>query len=633
MKRTIINLSVMAALAAAGSNFAYAHSATDHIKNKGNKGIDAVEFIGMDAPATAEQRASVYTSARVKIIFNNGQSRIRPLEYKQLFATTDVINGKVAGGLYDAAGQPLMDISVPAAPSQYVSDTPDSNSLLEVDHAKAKSLGVKGNPLFLVTHYEYVTANNAGDSEYGKVPMTMSLATLDQNKKSGELSLVDYSNIDMAGIKGLWIPCAGSLSPWNTHLGSEEYEPDARAYEADNTNDPYIPFTVKYYDNTVTATPYDYGHVPEVTVAADGSSSVVKHYALGRIAREVVQMMPDQRTAYMGDDGAYTGLFMFVADKAADLSASTLYAARWTQTSDAGAGSGDLSWIKLGHASDAEIQTMVDDGIKFSDIFSASSTDPGDPGYKKVRTYNGVEWLKLNDGMEKAAAFLETRRYAAYLGATTEFNKMEGVALNAADKKAYVAISYLEKGMVAGYADTDPADDIHLNKISSGAVFQLTLAGHQKDSNNDRIRSRYVATTMSGLVWGEDQPADAAGNTSNDDMVANPDNLKYSESLRTLFIGEDSGRHVNNYLWAYNVDTGKLSRILSTPAGAESTGLQAVDNLNGFAYVMSNFQHPGEYIGSMDATLKAEVDPLINSMWANKKKAGIGYISGIPALK
>jgi hypothetical protein len=103
--------------------------------------------------------------------------------------------------------------------------------------------------------------------------------------------------------------------------------------------------------------------------------------------------------------------------------------------------------------------------------------------------------------------------------------------------------------------------------------------------------------------------------------------------MRTLFIGEDSGRHVNNYVWAYNIDTSTLSRILSTPAGAEATGLQAVDNLNGFAYVMSNFQHAGDYIGSMDVALKSEVEPLINSIWNNRKKAGIGYLSGIPAVE
>jgi len=629
MKHSVIHLSVLAAMAAIGCNSSYAGSETGHIKNN----IASIEFIGMNAPVTPEQRASIYTDAKVKITYKNGRSEIETLEYKQLFSTTDSINGKLAGGLYDALGQPLMDNSVPSNPSQYVSETPDANSLMEIDHAKAKELGIDGNPLFLVTHYEYVNANNNGDSEYGDLPMTMSLTTLDQNKKSGELSLVGYSNIDMAGIKGLWIPCAGSLSPWNTHLGSEEYEPDARAYEDDNSMDPYIPFTVEYYNNTVIANPYDYGQVPEVTVAADGSTTVVKHYALGRIARELVEMMPDQRTAYMGDDGGYTGLFMYVADTEADLSAGTIYAAKWDQTSDAGAGSANLSWIKLGHSNDEEIKALIADGIKFSDIFEAYSNDPDDPSFKKVRTNNGVEWLKLKSGMEQAAAFLETRRYAAYLGATTEFNKMEGVAVNAADKKAYVAISYLEKGMVAGYAATDPADDIYLNKISSGAVYEMNLVGHQKDNNNDYINSRYVAKDMSGLVWGEDQPADAVGNTSNDDLIANPDNIKFSETLRTVLIGEDSGRHVNNYVWAYNVDSGKLSRILSTPAGAEATGLQAVDNLNGFAYIMSNFQHPGDYIGSMNASLESSVDPVINSKWANKKKAAIGYISGIPAIK
>ena len=93
--------------------------------------------------------------------------------------------------------------------------------------------------------------------------------------------------------------------------------------------------------------------------------------------------------------------------------------------------------------------------------------------------------------------------------------------------------------------------------------------------------------------WARTSPVpDALGNSANPDKIANPDNLKYSEAMRTLFIGEDSGNHVNNFLWAYNVDTKQLSRILSCPAGAESTGLHAVDDLNGFSYIMSNFQHP-----------------------------------------
>jgi hypothetical protein len=66
-------------------------------------------------------------------------------------------------------------------------------------------------------------------------------------------------------------------------------------------------------------------------------------------------------------------------------------------------------------------------------------------------------------------------------------------------------------------------------------------------------------------------------------------------ALRTLFIGEDSGMHLNNYVWAYNVDSGALARVLSVPAGAECVCLQPVDNMNGFAYVISGFQHPGDW--------------------------------------
>jgi hypothetical protein len=45
----------------------------------------------------------------------------------------------------------------------------------------------------------------------------------------------------------------------------------------------------------------------------------------------------------IGDDGTNTGLFMFIADKASSLSAGSLYAAKWTQTSGAGPGSATLS--------------------------------------------------------------------------------------------------------------------------------------------------------------------------------------------------------------------------------------------------------------------------------------------------
>jgi len=121
--------------------------------------------------------------------------------------------------------------------------------------------------------------------------------------------------------------------------------------------------------------------------------------------------------------------------------------------------------------------------------------------------------------------------------------------------------------------------------------------------------------------------ADALGNTANPEKIANTDNIFFAEKMRTLFIGEDSGMHVNNFVWAYNVDTKKLTRILSAVAGAENTGLQVVENLNGHAYIMSNSQHHGDWSTGTNATVDAALAKI------DKFDANIGYISGLPAIK
>jgi secreted PhoX family phosphatase len=213
------------------------------------------------------------------------------------------------------------------------------------------------------------------------------------------------------------------------------------------------------------------------------------------------------------------------------------------------------------------------------------------------------------------------------LGATAEFNKFEGVTVNAKDKKVYFAMSYIEKSMLTNAAD--PVDDIHISQVSAGAVYEMSLSEKISDTQGNLINSSYVGATLSvpSELLGVDLASpDAIGNTADANRIANPDNLKFSEKMRTLFIGEDSGMHVNNFLWAFNVDTRKLSRILSLPAGAESTGLQAVDNLNGFSYVLSSYQHAGDYTGKLSAETKAKLDTLIN-----KRQAAIGYLS-IPHL-
>ncbi|HEY0200932.1 MAG TPA: alkaline phosphatase, partial [Burkholderiaceae bacterium] len=77
--------------------------------------------------------------------------------------------------------------------------------------------------------------------------------------------------------------------------------------------------------------------------------------------------------------------------------------------------------------------------------------------------------------------------------------------------------------------------------------------------------------------------------------------------------------------------TKKLERVLSTPAGAESTGLQGVDDLNGWTYILSSFQHAGEYTSGTVASIKttgSDVDKALNTAYKNKVAATVGYITG-----
>ena len=214
----------------------------------------------------------------------------------------------------------------------------------------------------------------------------------------------------------------------------------------------------------------------------------------------------------------------------------------------------------------------------------------------------------------------------------------EGTTVNAKDKKAYSALQNMQSSMVAGNAANVPGNGVSIPKqLVAGGVMELNLVGGLKDTKGQAINSDWMPKDVHPLITGEDLldtdgktlKGDTLGNTANPDKIANPDNLKFSEKMRTLFIGEDSSQHVNNFLWAYNVDTKQLSRLLSVPAGGESTGLHAIDEINGWTYIMSNFQHAGDW-SSLHAKIKDTLDPLINANYRNKFGAAVGYITGAP---
>jgi hypothetical protein len=196
-------------------------------------------------------------------------------------------------------------------------------------------------------------------------------------------------------------------------------------------------------------------------------------------------------------------------------------------------------------------------------------------------------------------------------------------------------ISYIRKGMIEGQNKDRPNDDISLagdqKDFACGAIYESTLAGGQTDSQGQPIASDWVAADMVALVHGRKQAPGAAVGTYDKcatEMIANPDNIRYAEGMRTLFVGEDSANHLNNFLWAYNVDSKSLVRLFSAPAGGEVTGLNVHEDVNGRSYITANVQHPGaaEDLSDYPEQVKSSLGRAVD------QRGIVGYFGALPSV-
>ncbi|HEY4374170.1 MAG TPA: alkaline phosphatase, partial [Burkholderiales bacterium] len=179
----------------------------------------SVSFTSMPAPGLADAAAMATTTVGSSIEVRHGRAVNQyKLQYESFFVTgTMVPDGKggvmLAGGYYDINGKPIMDASGSES-RQFFSDSPDGSTLLTLKNARVP--GVKGNHVFAVVQFEYTTRDLAGGSQYAKLPSPFAVLTLDQDPKTGALSLVKYHNVDTSSVHGVWISCGASRSPWNT---------------------------------------------------------------------------------------------------------------------------------------------------------------------------------------------------------------------------------------------------------------------------------------------------------------------------------------------------------------------------------------------------------------------------------
>jgi hypothetical protein len=517
-------------------------------------------------------------------------------------------------------------------PQQEVSQNPDYTSILTV-----------GRKLYSFVHFEAV------------VPSTVYFLELEQDPQNGALKVVQQMPVDWSEWGGLWLPCAGSVTPWGTHLGSEEYEPDARFnQEATSLDGPeatslakidaegydrlvqFVRYFGLYYGNyTMEKTrtvfnPYRYGYITELRASKGFRYDNVKHYSMGRLAHEMGNVMPDRRTVYMTDDGTNTGLWKFIADKKNDVSSGSLYGAKITQAGAAGSVGNaattpfTIEWVLLGRTNQRQVEAIIDSGIKFLDIFDyvkPNTTAPFCPtGYTSINAGQADakhECLKLKDGTARtkiAAAFLETRRYGAMLGVTVEWSKLEGMVYNEERSTLAFAASDVRYGMESNARaavnttryDIGGPNDIRLVYNPCGCVYEIALTRN------------YDSSKITPLICGTPSTA-VAGNQCDVDGIANPDNLALFPDQNILIIGEDTATHQNDMIWAYNYDTKDITRIATSPYGSEYTSNDYYE-LGNYAYMTAVVQHP---YGESDET--KVLDP------ESTGRAGVvGYIGPMP---
>lgn len=455
-------------------------------------------------------------------------------------------SGQIFGGVYDVTGK-LM----------YVSNTPDFNGFIPRGEGEA----------YLYTGWEGAGRDGAS---------TVSRLSLNKVDGKWQADLADSRNVDLAPVDGGAVLCSGTVTPWGTPLLAEEYffyntavwnhpdnhDEDERASFQKGNDITYIkPKNMSQYIGKL-ANPYRYGYMIEIqNAASEDGEKPVKHYATGRMSHETAAIMPDNKTLYMTDDDSaiYSDkkyntasggvLFKFVADNAGDLSAGTLYAAKLKQDpeSDPTKAGFDVSWIDIGHGNNSEIAGWIAeyDGVTIADYKDGETNYVSDD---EIRAWAESKLGKDLDGDGKVAEakdarapFLESRRTAAAMGATNEWDKLEGVTTDG--KKVYISASALAftmdkswgvKDWSTGEIDTAKPGDIALNAEGCGATY---VAAAGDDHNITRLEPYVVGKTL------EDGKCDL-------DLPANPDNILAMKD-GTLLIGEDAGpkRHTLDMLW------------------------------------------------------------------------------------
>jgi hypothetical protein len=490
-----------------------------------------------------------YQGGSVAIPAEDARDRIHVAkgEYVKLAtAGTKLGNGQKVGGVYDHSGK-LM----------FISNDVDFNAFV---------------PLSDDTAYLYTAFEGAGRRGVSGI------SRLKLNRQNGrwQADLDKSEMLDLQSIDGAWVLCFGTITPWGNPIVSEEYyfyatriwnhpddhDDDERpSYKKGNDINYHQAKRMNEYLGRP-SNPYRYGYNIEFNNADSENVSFTRHYAHGRFSHENIVVLADRKTIYQSDDDSakYNNkkyntnsggvFFKFVADKADDLSAGTLYAASLDQDagSDPRTTGFDIQWIELAHGSNVEIAKWIDEyeGKTTEDYVEGSTNYISDDEVyawaegKTGKDLNGDG--KVGSAKDDRVAFLESRKAAAVLGAANDWNKMEGVAADS--KYVYLAASNISETMAkdwgdvhwsSGVKDEKATGDIALDKEACGAVYRAEIGS---DFDIKRLEPYVV-----GRDLGNKKGCDLDG-------IASPDNI-LSLANGSILIAEDAGKrqHPVDFLW------------------------------------------------------------------------------------
>jgi len=388
----------------------------------------------------------------------------------------------------------------------------------------------------------------------------------------------------------------GSITPWESYLGSEGYAPDAKTIEESQYAlkkgeeaifDPYYEETALYWGGDLSkSNPYFYGWANEIIVDANEVPHFRKHYSMGRFSHHTQIVMPDRRTVYLSDNEEKGAIFMFVADKKNDLSVGTLYAPKEKEIRDSNQTFVSFEWINLGHISNRTMKLSISEKLNFSDILESippNSDLECSQNFKPVIGNAGIECIReKNSVSETVLSRLETSRYAQLKGADLNFLYPRGIAYDNDRNRLYIAAQ--------GYVSSL----FHIN--SCGFIFAGDLVGSKTDTFGNVINSSFVLDKIYPILEGKkekySQTSKYAGNECSVYAIAEPESLSYLEGKNILTIAEGGSKHINQMVWNYDLNDKKLTRIMSHPINAHPVAINWIKNIEGYEYLIYGIQHP-----------------------------------------